>query len=220
MYILYHYFLCPSSRFIRLCLEEKKIKFRLQIENYWKPQTNFLLMNPGAFFPVLLNEENNYIVGSNVIIEFLEETKYSQSFLNEKNRYEIRRIVNWFELIFKRDVVDPLLHEKIFKRFEEKKNPNSINIRRALENLKFNLSYFEHLISENDYIAGDKISYADFFFASSLSVLDYMDELNFRHFNKVKDLYFKIKSRPSFKNILKDRIVGVSPNKSYMEFDY
>ena len=47
-----------------------------------------------------------------------------------------------------------------------------------------------------------------------------MDELNFRNFNKSKDLYLKIKSRPSFKSVLKDRIVGVSPNKKYMEFDY
>jgi len=220
MYVLHHYFLCPSSRFIRICLDEKKIKFRLQIENYWNPQTNFLLMNPGAFFPVLLKEDNKQIVGSNVIVEFLEEIRSTQSLFDEKKRYEIRRIVNWFEFIFKRDVIEPILYEKIFKRFEEKKNPDSKNIRKALENLKFNLSYFEHLIGDYDYIVGDKITYADLFFASSISVLDYMDELNFRNFNKSKDLYLKIKSRPSFKSVLKDRIVGVSPNKKYMEFDY
>ena len=220
MYVLHHYFLCPSSRFARVCLDEKKIKFKLQIENYWNPQTNFLLMNPGAFFPVLFVEENKYIVGSNVIVEFLEEFKNTLSLLDEKNRYEIKRMINWFEYIFKKDVVEPILHEKIFKRFEEKKNPDSKNIRKALENLKFNLSYFEYLIGDNDYIAGDKITYADIFFACSISVLDYLDELNFRNFDKVKDLYFKIKSRPSFKNILKDRIVGISPNKKYMQFDY
>ena len=220
MYTLYHYFLCPSSRFIRICLDEKKIKFKLQIENYWKPQTNYLLMNPAGFFPVLLKDENKFIVGSSVIVEFLEEFSDLQSFFVESKRHEIRRMVNWFEHIFKKDVIDPILFEKIFKRFEENKNPDSYKIRKALENFKFHLSYFEHLIGDNDYLIGDKISYADIYFVACFSVLDYMGELDFRGFNKVKDLFFKIKSRPSFKNILKDRIVGISPNKSYMEFDY
>ena len=30
-------------------------------------------------------------------------------------------MINWFEFIFKRDVSESLLYEKIFKRFEEKK---------------------------------------------------------------------------------------------------
>ena len=59
-------------------------------------------MNPGAFFPVLLKEDNKQIVGSNVIVEFLEELRSTQSLFDEKKRYEIRRIVNWFEFIFKK----------------------------------------------------------------------------------------------------------------------
>ncbi len=220
MYTLHHYFLCPCSRFIRICLEEKKFKFKLKIENYWDPNTEYLLMNPAGFSPILYQDINKYIVGSNVIIEFLDEFKDLQSFFEESKRHEIRRMVNWFEYVFKKDVIDPILFEKIFKRFEEKKNPDSKKIRNALENFKFHLSYFEYLIDENDYLIGEKISYADLFFASSLSVLDYMGELNFRDFNKVKNLYFKIKSRPSFKNILNERIVGISPKKSYMQFDY
>ena len=38
MYTLHHYYLCPSSRFVRLILEEYKLKYILQLENYWKPK--------------------------------------------------------------------------------------------------------------------------------------------------------------------------------------
>ena len=86
--------------------------------------------------------------------------------------------------------------------------------------MKFHMNYFNIIINDNDYLVGDKISYADMFFVSSLSVLDYIGELNFLGFEKIKDLYFKLKSRPSFKNILKDRIVGINPSKNYLKFDY
>ena len=38
MFTLYHYQLCPSSRFIRILLDEFKIEHITQLENYWKPQ--------------------------------------------------------------------------------------------------------------------------------------------------------------------------------------
>ena len=77
MYTLHHYFLCPASRFIRLVLEEKKIKFNLQTEDYWDPQQSFLLMNPAGYFPILKSENGSPIVGPSVIMEYLEDTKNS-----------------------------------------------------------------------------------------------------------------------------------------------
>ena len=32
MYKLYHYYLCPSSRFVRLVLEENKIEYETQLD--------------------------------------------------------------------------------------------------------------------------------------------------------------------------------------------
>ncbi len=221
MYKLHHYFLCPSSRFIRIVLEEKKIKYCLLIEDFWDPKENYLILNPAGNFPTLVTEDNKCVVGSNVIIEFLEESNDYVSLFNEKKlNHEIRRIVNWFENDFKNDVINPILYEKIYKRFSDNNNPDTKIIRKIHSNFKFHLSYFNFLINGKDCLVGDKVSYADIFFASSLSVLDYLGELNFRQFNNVKDLYFKIKSRPSFKSILNDRIVGILPNKSYLKFDY
>ena len=220
MYTLHHYFLCPASRFIRLVLEEKKIKFNLQTEDYWDPQQSFLLMNPAGYFPILKSESGSPIVGPSVIMEYLEESYEKNSLFNKKFNSEIRRLVFWFENIFKQDIIFPIINEKIYKRFNENKNPDSNVLRKSIENLKFHLNYFNIMVGENDWLVGDKISYADIFFAANMSVLDYIDELNFQGFNEIKEVYYKVKSRPSFKKILIDRIVGINPSKNYKNFDY
>ena len=79
MYTLHHYFLCPASRFVRIILEEKKVKFNLQIENYWDPQKSYLLMNPAGYFPILKHTNNSPIVGASVIMEYLENV-YESNF--------------------------------------------------------------------------------------------------------------------------------------------
>ena len=220
MYTLHHYFLCSSSRFIRMSLEEKKISFQLKLENYWEPQNNFLFMNPAGYFPVLVNIDNYPIVGPTVIMEHIEDLNNQPYLLNYRHKSEVRRLVHWFEIIFKKDVITPLLFEKVYKPVEKNINPDNNVIRKSIENMKFHMNYFNIIINDNDYLVGDKISYADMFFVSSLSVLDYIGELNFLGFEKIKDLYFKLKSRPSFKNILKDRIIGINPSKNYLKFDY
>ena len=58
---LFHYFLCPSSRFIRIILIEKKIDFDLFIENFSDPTEDYLLKNPAGFFPVLNTSFNENI---------------------------------------------------------------------------------------------------------------------------------------------------------------
>ena len=55
-------------------MEEKKINFQLRIENYWNPNENFfLIMNPAGYFPILLTSRNYPVVGSSVIMEYLED---------------------------------------------------------------------------------------------------------------------------------------------------
>ena len=39
-------------------------------------------------------------------------------------------------------------------------------------------------------------------------------------FEKLKNLYSIVKSRPSFKKILADRIIGVNPHSDYLKLDY
>ena len=153
---LFHYFLCPSSRFIRIILNEKKVDFNLFIEDFSNPSEDYLFKNPGGFFPTLNTSSNENIVGSLVIVEYLQN----------------------------------LMLPPIF------------------------------MIKENDFFIDDNLSYVDLYYGASLTVLDYIDELTFFDYEKLKNLYSIIKSRPSFKKILADRIVGVNPHSNYLKLDY
>lgn len=217
---LFHYFLCPSSRFIRIILNEKKVDFSLFIEDFCNPREDYLFKNPGGFFPVLNTPSNENIVGAIVIAEYLQNLMLPPYLMNKKNENEIRRLLFWFETNFKNEVIIPLLKEKVFKRFEKNSVPSSHVIRTARSNLKYHMQYFNYLIKDNDFLIDDNLSYVDLFYGASLTVLDYINELNFFDFEKLKSLYSIIKSRPSFKKILADRIVGVNPHVDYLKLDY
>ena len=144
----------------------------------------------------------------------------SPTLMIKKNENEIRRLLFWFETNFKNEIIIPLLKEKVFKRFEKNSVPSSHVIRAARSNLKYHMQYFNYLLKDHDFFVNDNLSYADLFYGASLTVLDYIDELNFFEFEKLKNLYSIVKSRPSFKKILADRIIGVNPHSDYLKLDY
>ena len=111
MITLYHYYLCSSSRYIRLILEEHKISYQTQLENYWKPQKDFLELNPAGHLPVLINEENFPVIGANACLEYIKDLELRSNFFveNYKEKAEINRLVDWFEVIFKKEVFDPII---------------------------------------------------------------------------------------------------------------
>ena len=217
---LFHYLLCPSSRFTRIILNEKKVDFHLFIENFSNPSEDYLIKNPGGYFPVLNTSFSENIVGALVILEYLQNLSVPPSLMIKKNENEIRRLLFWFETSFKNEVIIPLLKEKVLKRFEKNSLPSSHIIRTARANLKYHMQYFNYLIEDNDFFIDDNLSYVDLFYGASLTVLDYINELNFYNLEKLKNLYSIVKSRPSFKKILADRVVGVNPHPNYLKLDY
>ena len=221
MITLYHYYLCSSSRYIRLILEEHKISYQTQLENYWKPQNDFLELNPAGHLPVLVNEENFPVIGANACVEYIKDLELRSNFFveNYKEKAEINRLVHWFEVSFKKEVFDPIIYEKVYSRIVENITPNSENIRAALQNLDFHIQYFNYLLNSKNYFIKDELTYLDFLAAANFSVLDYLGLLNLKSYESMREWYFKIKSRPSFKTLLKDQIVGLNPHENYKNMD-
>ena len=221
MFTLHHYYLCPSSRFIRLILEEHKINYIVQLENYWKPQKDFFKINPAGHLPILINEENYAIIGSNACLEYFKDLNLKPDLVgkNYKDKAEIYRLYYWFETLFKKEVLDPIIYEKVFSSVVDNITPNSSNIRAAIQNLGFHINYFDYLLKNQDYLVTNNLTYLDFLASANLSILDYLGLLSFEDNDNIKDWYFKLKSRPSFKTLLKDQIAGLNPDEKYELID-
>ncbi len=195
--------------------------YETQLENYWKPQKEFLKLNPAGHLPVMVNEENFPIIGANSCVDYIKDLQLKPNLFvdNYKEKAEINRLSHWFDTIFKKEVIDPIIYEKVFSRIANNIIPNSGNIRAALNNLDFHIQYFNYLLSSNEFFIKDKITYLDLLAAANLSVLDYLGLLDLKNNENIKEWYFKIKSRPSFKTLLKDQLVGLSPHENYRNVD-
>ena len=202
-------------------MAEKKMLFVLKEETPWALSKDVMKINPAGELPIFIFD-GNIIAGNYAITEFLEET-YTQNRLlngNNKERAEIRRLTDWFDNKFYREVYQYIAGEKIYKRFAERKPPESKRIKIGINNLKFHLEYIDWIVERNNYLVGNTFSLADVSAAAQLSIIDYLGDVPWEEFKNAKLWYSKIKSRPSFKEILNDRIKGIYPSTHYADLDF
>ena len=221
MVLLVHNSVLPQCRKIRVFMEEKKMLFVLKEENPWRLSKDIMKINPAGELPIFIFD-GNIIAGNYAITEFLEET-YTQNRLiqgNNKERAEIRRLTDWFDNKFYRDVYQYIAGEKIYKRFVLHQPPESKRIKAGVNNLRFHMEYIDWIVERNNYLVGSELSLADISAAAQLSVIDYLGDVPWEDFKNAKLWYSKIKSRPSFKEILNDRIKGIYPSKHYEDLDF
>jgi glutathione S-transferase len=221
MYILYHYPLCPLSRQIRVILKEKNIDFELVQENYWEKQEQFLKLNPMAEVPVL-SKDAITISDAAGIYEYLEETYLERNLLGQDPavRADTRRIANSFNNRFYNEVSKPLINERLIRFLTANGAPNSNLIRQSKANIYYFLDYIAYLVKMHKWLASESLSIADIVAASHLSVLDYFGDVPWDYNPYVKDWYSVIKSRPSFRALLSDRLPGFLPVKHYEVLDF
>ena len=93
-------------------------------------------------------------------------------------------------------------------------------MRAGREALRAHLVYVETLLSGRDWLAGRRLSMADFAAAAHLSVIDYFGDVPWRDFPAVKTWYMKLKSRPCFRPLLADRWPGLAPAQHYDDLDF
>ena len=225
MATLFHNPFCPFSRKIRLILGEKKFSVNLVEEQPWKKRLDFLMINPSGELPVL-EQDNTIIAGHYALSEWLEENGGYLNLLPNSilERAEIRRLTDWFDNKFYKEVGEIIIYEKITRRFmgkpEERGTPNMDNIRIGLHNLKMHMDYIHYLLNQRDWLGGNHLSLADITAAAHLSCLDYTGEIAWKNWADAKAWYARIKSRPSFRPILKDRIQGLRISAHYTNLDF
>lgn len=222
MRTLYHVWLHPFSRKVRLALAEKKLDFELQVEKIWERRTAFLAMNPAGDVPVLVENDGTILSNSQVICEYLEEVYPDINLLGKDSlqRAETRRLVGWFDVKFNREVTDNLVGEKLMKRFLKLGEPHGPSIRAGHANIHYHLDYIGFLCEKRKWLAGENFTLADITAAAHLSAIDYIGDVPWEEHHLARDWYARVKSRPSFRPLLEDRIPGFTPSEHYENVDF
>jgi len=222
MRTLYHLWLHPFSRKVRIALAEKKLDFELKIEKVWERRTEFLSINPAGDVPVLIEPDGTILTDSQVISEYLNEVYPAIDLIGRHplQRAETRRLVSWFDHKFNSEVTENLVGEKMMKRFLKQGEPSGPSIRAGHANIHYHLDYIGFLTERRRWLAGDDISMADITAAAHLSAIDYIGDVPWDEHKAAKDWYARIKSRPSFKPLLEDIIPGFSPPRHYQNLDF
>jgi len=222
MLTLHHSPLLPTCRKIRLMLREKNIPHALQNEDFWLRDVNFFALNPAGEVPVLVTSQQQIIVSAYAIAEFLDEMYPDVQFFGNSalERAEVRRLTDWFDAKFDREVTQLVLFEKIYKRLMGYGDPSADAIRAGKKNILYHLEYLSYLLQTRNWLAGDYLTLADITAASHLSCLDYLGDVAWEQFPNVKEWYSLIKCRPAFRDLLDDRIQGFRPPAHYMDVDF
>jgi glutathione S-transferase len=230
MLTLFHHPMLAACRFVRLSFGEFGEELVLIEEKPWTRRKEFLALNPAATLPVLLAESDIPIVGAPVIAEYLDETrgalKRDRRLLAEDpiGRAEIRRLVDWYLVKTDAEVTRHLVRERVLKPLMPAEmgggSPDSTAIRAARSNIRQHMKYTNWLAGTRPWLAGSRISFADLAAAAAISVLDYLGEIDWAGNNSARDWYTRVKSRPSFRPLLADRVRGLSPSAHYADLDF
>ena len=203
-------------------LGEYKIDVELRQKLPWERDEELLQLNPSGELPVLDDAAKGVFCGARVISEWLEDT-IENAFLLPKSaedKAEVRRLIDWFDVKFQREVGHPLLNERVIKRYRHGQAVSSDIMRAAIGNAHIHFGYFDWLLSQHDWLAGDTITMADLAACGYLSVMDYFGDVSWDKYPDLKSWFMKMKSRPSYRPLLADRLVGLAPAKDYAELDF
>jgi glutathione S-transferase len=230
MVTLYHYPLCPHSRFARLLLGEYAIKPELVEEKPFERRREFLLLDPAGRTPVVVEHSGAVLSGCGPIAEYYDETRGislgRHRLLPEDpgSRAEVRRLLDWFNLKFFQEVSNWLMTEKVYKQFMPREQggggPDMDLVRAARANIRTHLRYIGYLAANRNWLAGDRLSYADLAAAAHLSSVDFLGDVPWDENEGAKLWYARIKSRPSFRSLLADRLPGLAPSPAYADLDF
>ena len=235
MHRLWHFRLCPHSRAVRAALSEVGVSFSLVEERPWEWRQAFLALNPAGELPVLELADGPVLAGSYAISEFIAEeaainpppssaaapppTLFPG---NREQRAEVRRLVDWFLIKMQREVTRDVIQDRVYMRAIHGPgyHPDAAILEACRANLRYHLSYIGFLAYQRRWLAGDVMSFADLAAAAQLSCLDYLGEIAWSEYPHTKDWYARLKSRPTMRAMLAERVPGTPPPLHYTVLDF
>jgi glutathione S-transferase len=99
-------------------------------------------------------------------------------------------------------------------------SPDTEVIRAAKNNIRYHMAYIGWLVRARDWLAGDRLSYADLAAAAHLSAADYLGDVPWSEDEAAKHRYARVKSRPSFRPLLAETLAGIPASATYADLDF
>jgi glutathione S-transferase len=215
----------PASRFVRLALAEKGLASRFVETRPDDPETDLARLNPALTLPVLIDEPPTggeiAVAPVEAIAEYLEEAYGETALLpaTSAGRAETRRLRCWFLDKFDREATALIARPRVAGgRGRRWGDPEPIRDFSAA--IVWHFDYLSYLLERRRWIAGDRMTFADLAAAAELSVNDYFGLVPWADFPDVKDWYARMKSRPSMRQILADRLDSAAPAAHYADPDF
>jgi len=205
--------LSPPSRFARLVIAEKRLTC-----DPVSPE------DIAAHLPVFIDLDGTRCEGLWAIVDHLEGNYPDCPLVPEDPaaRGDTFRLLDWAMGPFHDSVTRRIVYEKASQRFTgaaARRAPDMDVVRAGREALKAALLTIGDIAERHGYLASRECTLGDLAVAAHISALDYFGEIPWAEFPLAAEWYVKMKSRPSFRSLLADRVPGQPPVSHYAELD-
>jgi glutathione S-transferase len=210
---LVHLMLSPSCRLARLMVGEKRVA------------CDPVMAEDRQTMPVFVDMDGTRAEGVWAILDHLE-TNFSDRPLAPADDAARRECLRWVDYAmgpFHEQVTQRIVYEKAAPKYTGAgfSRPPDMNVIRAgREELKMALKQIGTAAEKNGNLACRETTLGDLAVAAHLSALDYFGEVPWTDFAPAAEWYVRMKSRPSFRSILLDRVPGQPPVSHYAELDF
>lgn len=220
-----HHSLDPASRLIRLICAEYGASLDMEQISPWKREADFMAISPAATLPVIIESGGETIVGPLACINFVEKNYAPTSVAtlipdDAAMQAEMWRLLEWILFKLNDEVTRYVLDEKLGRRERGDGSPQTAVLRAAKTNLHEHILYFDWILGSRAWAAGEEMSLADFALAAHISTLDYLGDMDWSKTGETRDFFARMKSRPSFRPLLADRLVSLPPSANYTNLDF
>ena len=178
-----------------------------------------------AHLPVFIDLDGTQVTGLWAIIDHLEGN-YPDVPLIPEDAAERGEALRWLDMAtssFHERITRRIVFEKAAQRFTGAAGrgaPDMNVIRGGREALRESLALIGKTAEQRGNLAGRVTSIADLAIAAHLSALDYFGEVPWTEYPTAAEWYARVKSRPSFRSLLGDRVPGQPPISHYAELDF
>jgi glutathione S-transferase len=174
---------------------------------------------------VLVEPDGTALTGLWAIVDHLENEHPEHPLLpaDAATRAEALRLFDWAMNNFHEEATKRIVFEKGSQSQTgslTRRPPDMLTVRIGRQALKAALPGLATLAETRGFLADREISLADLAVAAHLSALDYFGEVPWTDVPALTEWYARMKSRPSFRPLLADRVPGQPPVAHYAELDF